>query len=129
MDKPRCYSVPTRKEILEYLGSKRPIGNRLFISPLLDQDQIGDTSIDLRLGHIFSVPKPSRLGMIDIVELHTDGEGILDENYRESKVPYGQYFTLHPRRSVQIGTLEYIGIPNDLEGIVTFACFEYPTSQ
>ena len=119
MDKPRCYSVPTRKEMLEYFGSDRPIRNRLFISPLLDQDQIGDTSIDLRLGHIFSVPKPSRLGMIDIIELHTDGGGIFDENYRESRVPYGQYFTLHPRRSVQIGTLEYVGIPNDLEGIVT----------
>ena len=91
----------------------------MFISPLLDHDQIGDTSIDLRLGHIFSVPKPSRLGMIDMIQLHNEGGGALDENYRESRVPYGQHFSFHPRRSVQIGTLEYLGMPSDLEGIVT----------
>jgi len=112
-------AIPTRQEILDYLGNSRSIENRLFISPLLDQEQIGDTSIDLRLGHRFSAPKASRMGLLDIVELHNEGEVSLNENYAESRVPFGQHFTLHPKNSVQIGTLEYLGIPNDLEGTIT----------
>lgn len=111
--------VPTRKEIFDYLGVARPIDQRLFISPLLDKDQVGDTSIDLRLGHRFSAPKSSRMGVLDILELHNEGEGSLYGNYGESRVPFGQYFTLHPRNSVEVGTLEYLGIPSDLEGTVT----------
>ena len=101
------------------MSSGRSIEHRLFISPLLDPDQIGDTSIDLRLGHRFSIQKPSRISLLDIVELHNEGESSLGENYSENRVPYGHYFTLHPGNSVQIGTLEYLGIPIDLEGIVT----------
>jgi dCTP deaminase len=111
--------IPTKKEIINYLKIERPIQQRLFISPLLDPDQIGDTSIDLRLGQRFSVPKSSRMGLLDIVELHNEGESALNENYSESRVPYGQYFTLHPKNSVEVGTLEYLGIPNDLEGTIT----------
>jgi|GEM_PF-262346 len=111
--------IQTKREIFDYLDVVRPIEQRLFISPLLDAEQIGDTSIDLRLGHRFSVPKSSRMGLLDLVELHNDEEGSLHENYSESRVPFGQHFTLHPKNSVVVGTLEYIGIPNDLEGVVT----------
>jgi len=97
----------------------RSFEQRLFILPLLDKDQIGDTSIDLRLGQRFSVPISSRMGVLDIVELHNEGEGSLNENYSESRVPFGQFFALHPGDSVEIGTLEYLGIPHDLEGTVT----------
>ena len=111
--------IPTKNEILNYLSPDLPIERRLFISPLLETDQIGDTSINLRLGHRFLVQKPSRMGLLDMVELHNEGESLLSENYSEHRVPYGHYFTLHPRSSVQIGTLEYLGIPTDLEGMIT----------
>ena len=111
--------IPTKKEIINYLSVERPVEQRLFISPLLDSDQIGDTSIDLRLGQRFSVPKSSRMGVLDIVELHNDSESSLTENYSESRVPFGQHFTLHPKNSVEVGTLEYLGIPRDLEGTIT----------
>lgn len=115
----RLEGIPTKKELFDYLDEKRPVEQRLFILPLLDSSQIGDTSIDLRLGHRFSVPTSSRMGTLDIVELHNEGEGALYENYNESRVPFGQYFTLHPKNSVEVGTLEYLGIPHDLEGTVT----------
>ncbi len=111
--------IQTRREILDHMNVVRPVEQRLFVSPLLDSSQIGDTSIDLRLGHRFSVPKSSRMGLLDIVELHNDEERSLFENYSESRVPFGQFFTLHPKNSVVVGTLEYLGIPNDLEGTVT----------
>jgi dCTP deaminase len=112
-------SIPTRKEIFEYLNVVRPMEQRLFISPLLDMDQIGDSSIDLRLGQRFSAPQFSRMGVLDIIELHSEGDGYLAANYIERRVPFGQFFNLHPGKSVQVGTLEYLGIPSDLEGTVT----------
>jgi dCTP deaminase len=113
------HNILTRNEILDHLSSARPIENRLFISPLLEPSQIGDTSIDLRLGHWFLVPESSRLAVLDLIDLHHEGRGILRDNYREVRVPYGEYFTLHPRASVKIGAVEYLSIPVDLQGIVT----------
>ncbi len=112
-------AIPTKQEILEYLSTEQSLEDRLFISPLLDISQIGDTSIDLRLGHRFLAQKPSRMGLLDIIELHNEDDGSLNQNYSESRVPLGQHFTLHPQSSVQIGTLEYLGIPRDLQGIIT----------
>jgi len=57
--------------------------------------------------------------LLDVIELHNELESSLRENFSESRVPLGQYFTLHPKSSVQVGTLEYLGIPPDLQGIVT----------
>lgn len=109
----------TNREIEKYLDPDQPINKRLFISPLLDDDQVGRTSIDLHVGHHFLYPKPSQIGELDVVRLHNSGLTSLTQIYGESYVPYGKYFMLHPRRSVQIGTLEYLGLPNDLEGFVS----------
>jgi len=53
------------------------------------------------------------------MRLHDEGKGVLSEGYRAVRVPYGQFFTLHPGGTVQAGTLEYLGIPADLQGSVT----------
>jgi len=113
------YNILTRNEILDFLKPNRPIEHRLFVSPLLEQGQLGDTSIDLRLGHRFLVSESSRMGVLDLIDLHHEGRGVLRDNYQEVRVPYGHYFTLHPRSTVQVGTMEYLGIPVDLQGIVT----------
>lgn len=112
-------SILTKEEILYYMREHQPIEDRLFISPLLDQDQIRDTSIDLRLGPNFLVSQASRIGALDLVRLHHEGRGVLSDNYREVRVPYGQVFALHPGGSVMAGTLEYVGIPACLQGSVT----------
>lgn len=110
--------VLSKEEIKSYSAPDRPIAKRLFISPILDPEQIGDTSVDLRLGHHFLVPRPTKMGVLDTVNLHKEGEAILRQSYGEIHVPYGKFFTLNPGKSVQVGTLEYIGIPDDLEGDV-----------
>lgn len=112
-------NILTREEILYYLMEHQPIEERLFVSPLLEKDQLGDTSLDLRLGHYFLVSQPSRLGVLDLISLHHVGRGVLGESYREVRVPYGQFFTIHPGTTVQAGTLEYLGIPAGLQGLVS----------
>lgn len=111
--------ILTREAILEYLKPERPMERRLFVSPVFVEEQLGDTSVDLRIGHRFLVTEPSRLGELDLIHLRYENKGFPAGSYREVRVPFGQHFTLHPRKSVQVGTMEYIGLPNDLQGIVT----------
>jgi deoxycytidine triphosphate deaminase len=111
-------AILTKREIQAYMDPDRPIGNRLYVSPFFEHEQLGDTSIDLRLGQRFLVSEPSRAGEIDIADLSRGGREILRDNYDEIRIRIGGHFTLHPGESVQVGTMEYLGIPNDLQGSV-----------
>lgn len=114
------YGVLTQVEIHEYM-SRSLYEDPLFISPLLDGDQIGDTMIDLRLGQHFLIQRPSRLSVLDVFALATQthiGDPV-DEGYTAVRVPFGGFFSLHAGQTVRIGTLEYIGMPCDLQGDVT----------
>lgn len=106
----------TLSEINEYIN--KPIGHGLFISPFLS-DNVNDTSIDLRLGHRVLVPDQTRVGSFDIFDQDQLTEKIEQTNYRELFIQYGKGFNLHPGQSILVGTLEYIGMPNDLEGYIT----------
>lgn len=106
----------TSHDILECMA--RPIEKRLFISPILDQAQIGDTSVDLRLGHRFLLPDTTKLGVREYQQWLPEDLSALGLKYREVYVPYGGVFTLHPGQSALIGTLEYVGMPIDIEAQV-----------
>ena len=93
----------------------------LFISPILETSQIGDSSVDLRIGQSFLIQKPSRNSVLDPYELSIRrySNQNIQEDYDLIHIPYGSYFTLHAGQSVSIGSLEYIGLPKDLSGLVT----------
>lgn len=93
----------------------------MFVSPLLEASQVGDSTIDLRLGQHFLVHQPSQLSVLDVYELSTQpqNELVLEDGYSPVRIPYGSFFTLHARQTVRIGTLEYIGLPKDLQGEVS----------
>lgn len=110
------FGILTRLEIIEYLHKK--IGQSLFISPMLEEDLIHDTSIDLRLGHKILIPDQTRVSSLDVFD-QGKTEVIQGNNYREVFIQYGKGFNLHPGQSILVCTLEYIGMPNDLEGYVT----------
>lgn len=112
--------VLTKTEILERLAL--PLGSDpLFISPLLDEEQINDSTINLRLGQHFLLQMPSRLSVVDVFELANQETSTspIDDGYAKVRVPYGSYFTLHAGQMVRIGSLEYLGMPKDLQGDVT----------
>jgi len=111
--------ILTKHQIVHYMEREGPLSELLFVAPLLDNKQIGDTSIDLRLGHYFLVAQPSRLGIMDPVALHNQGGGGLTEGYREVRLRFGEHFTLYPGDTVQVGTLEYLGLPPFLQGLIS----------
>ena len=115
--------ILTKKEIFQFLNEKN-LQKRLFVSPLLSLKAISDTSIDLRLGHHFLYSKPSIFSEIDVYDLRNFNDDPIDKNlfnssFGDTRLPIGNYFCLHPRKSVQVGTLEYLGIPGNLEGVIT----------
>lgn len=107
-------SVLTRKEIKERLRERDP-ARRLFITPLLSDDQIGRVSIDVRLGNVFIVFKRSSYSGLDVLE---EGKEKLASRIEEFQdriyVPLGKKIFLHPQQLVLGCTLEYIRLPTDL---------------
>jgi dCTP deaminase len=106
-------STLTRKEIDKRLRS--PFGSRLIVSPILSPRQIGDTSIDLRIGNQFVVFRRHTQGHIkpfetSRIELH---------RFQERRVVrFGTKFVLHPGVLALAATFEYVQLPSNLEGQV-----------
>lgn len=95
---------------------KREIADeRLYVTPLLSQKQIGRGAIDLRLGTEFLLLKRVRSSGLSPRELEQDE---LEESQERLIVPFGGDLWLHPRHFVLAATLEYIGLPDDLSACV-----------
>ena len=88
------------KELLE--------SKQLVITPILSKEQIGQASIDLRLGNIFKVSRLTREGFIDISKDNI--EKFFDTSYRD----FGQDFILYPNQLVLANTFEFIKLPNNI---------------
>lgn len=106
-------STLTRKEIEEKLRIPPPDG--LLISPILSRKQIGDTSVDLRIGNQFIVFRRHTIATINLFQ----GSGSDLHRFQERRiVQFGQKFVLHPGTLALGATFEYIQLPGDLEGQV-----------
>ena len=90
----------------------------LTISPLLDPErQIGDASVDLRLGNEFIGFRRTNLGHID--PSHREELRANLERYQEKvRVSYGKSLVLHPGQFVLGASLEYLALPDRLAGQV-----------
>jgi dCTP deaminase len=100
-----------REQLLQAM--KRPIAERLVVSPMLDDEQVGPSSIDLRLGTQFIAVQRHAERAIDPFDAHsmTGREEFIN-------IPFGETFVLHPGHFVLGATLEYLCVPNDMAGQV-----------
>lgn len=80
----------------------------LIITPILSTDQIGQASIDLRLGNIFKVSRQTREGFIDVSKDNI--EKFFDTSYRD----FGEDFILYPNQLVLANTFEFIKLPSNI---------------
>lgn len=88
---------------------------RLTVTPILSRKQIGDASIDVRLGNQFIVFRMHTFGVFKpyetpLARLHTMQE--------RHVVSFGLEFVLHPGMLALASTFEYISMPPDLEAQV-----------
>lgn len=107
-------SVLKYEELAEALRAQ-PIKDRLVVTPLLDESQIGPASIDLRLGtHFLEVHRLER----SVLDPASEGAAVGERREEPVVVPFGGHLWLHPGHFVLGSTLEYIRMPPHLVGQV-----------
>ena len=83
---------------------------KLLITPLLDENQIGPASVDIRLGSSIIVPKRTFVGSHDITDPSII-EQVEERLYDRIRLRYQTAFILHPNQLILAVTLEYIVLP------------------
>lgn len=112
-------SIITKKDILERVQS-----GSISFKPGLDEFQLQEHSVDLRLGFTFMIPKmwhmtPRGRESLDIT--HFDKRN--HEYFEVIELEQGQYFELLPQEYILVSTLESIKLPTDLMAVL------YPRSS
>lgn len=107
-------SLMSREDIREAL-ERDELERRLVITPLLDDEQIGGASVDVRLGSEFlQLRRTSGPGL----DPKTQKQAAAKEMLERIVVPLGGQMWLHPRHFLLAATLEYIRLPADIGAYV-----------
>src|SRR5271170_1889565 len=102
-------SILSKQEIhLERSNASDP----LVLTPLLEEDQIGDASVDVRLGHQFIILRRSSISHIDPTKRDGDEWGATLHRWQERvRISLFKPFVLNPGELVLGATLEYLSVP------------------
>lgn len=92
--------------------------SELIITPLLEDDQIGQISVDLRVGTDFLTSQQGRDAFIDTTN---DDFGIrpIKNFFTETRRHVGEPFLIHPHQTILFSSLEYIKLPKNVFGILS----------
>ena len=82
---------------------------RLVVCPMLDTEQIGSASIDLRLGTEFMEVQRTQQGVLDPFSVNDE---------QRFNVVFGNQLIIHPGQFLLGSTLEYLRVPRQLAGQV-----------
>ena len=112
--------ILTSQEILDRMAK-----NELVFTPKIDEFQIQQHSVDLRLGFSFLIPKAWELTNEGRVAVKTDHLDLNHKSQRHTLVELeeGQFFDILPGEYVAVTTLEKIKLPDNLMAIL------YPRSS
>lgn len=99
-----------KAEILDRLARDDATG--LWIEPLLDEKQIGEVTVDLRLGYDFLVSIVTRRPYIGIAR-DDDRFRAISTYFQPTRRELGERFILYPDQVVLATTLEYVALPSD----------------
>lgn len=115
-------SALSRSSILDRMKKRE-----LVVSPILADEQLGMSSIDLRMGTVVLV---ARAGAQSHVDPQVYGEDKLrgkahgrvqdsKQKHERFDIPFRESFLLHPGSLALVPTLEWVVLPPDLQGVVT----------
>lgn len=95
----------------------------LVVSPILTDDQIGPSSIDLRMGTVVLVARAGGQSHVEPAAYldRQSHRGVEERKQKHDKfvVPFLESFLLHPGSLALVPTLEWIVMPSTLQGVVT----------
>ena len=99
-----------RDEIFASLKSEET--DTLFVDPLLEESQVGEVSLDLRLGYDFYVSVLTRSPKIEL--RGGNDRRSIQSFFQETRREVGDPFVLYPGQAVLTTSLEYIGLPSNI---------------
>jgi dCTP deaminase len=86
---------------------------QLCITPILEETQIGDVSIDSRLGADFMVSVLTRKPFVGVVRADKEFRGS-ESYFQNTRREFGDRVVLYPNQLSLACTLEYIALPLDV---------------
>lgn len=114
-------SALSRSALIERLRS-----GDLVVSPVLTNAQIGPSSVDLRMGTVALMARAGAQSHVDpsayiASSARGQHEEVRDRQQKHERfdIPFGKSFLLHPGSLILVPTLEWVRIPNDIQGVVT----------
>jgi dCTP deaminase len=96
---------------------KAPSEDPLILVPLLEESQIGEASVDVRLGYEFIVLRKSSVQHIDPTRTGS-WEADLHRYQERTRISLHDKFVIHPGQLILGATLEYISLPRTLAASV-----------
>lgn len=106
-------SLWTKKQLLEALRGVDGAEPTLHITPLLSDSQIGQMSIDIRLGYDFLVSVLNREPTIRVSGNPAHALPGAKAHFQETRREIGDRFVLYPNQLVLGTSIEYFAMPND----------------
>ncbi len=103
----------TKPELIELIDNQE-----LYIAPLLSRDQIGEITIDLRIGLDFLTCNQGREAYLDATIDQIDNRP-LKSHFTETRRKLGESFLFHSNQTVLFSTLEYLKLPDDVFAILS----------
>jgi dCTP deaminase len=98
----------------------------LYVGPLLSSDQVGASSIDLRMGNVVLVVRARGSSHVDPASFKRDMEAAdhakeirLQQRLERYELKFETPFLLHPGTLALVPTLEWMSVPANLMGNVT----------
>lgn len=105
---------------------KRMRAKNLVISPLLSDNQIGATSVDLKMGNVALMVRARGSSHVDPREVQPrkgewihEAKRVSQQKHERFELPFGTRLLLHPGALALVPTLEWVKVPSDLMGMVT----------
>jgi len=109
-------SVISKAKLLKLLESSDE-DSRIVLTPLLSRDQIGNATVDFRLGTTLLYRKRSQTAVIDVTDA-LESKRRQKHLYEKVRLRLHEPFVLHPKELVLASTLEYLGLPMNVFAIV-----------
>lgn len=90
---------------------------KILVTPLLSEDQIGPSSIDVRLGSSIVIPRKTYVDRHDVTD---SGVARQVENrlYEKATLIPNTKFMLHPHQLILGVTFEYVSLPFDIFAMI-----------
>lgn len=104
-------------EIINFMN-KNQLKERIIILPILNNEQIGRDSVDIRLSGDIFVPSKIEIDYLNPLMIPEKFHEKFEKMRKYVKLDYGESFTIHPGEFIIGNSFEYLGLPDNIMAFV-----------